>query len=127
MTDRRSYCSRERALIEIPPRQSSSHWSAVSGGRVRRDCRRLSARAAGKEFPDFHRHPSDQFAVLFLSPRGAGSLRFRALPGVFRALLFRLLQCGLPDQNALPFTTPARPAEAHDNSRAFAVTGGAPR
>ncbi len=126
MTDRRGYCGRERALFQTPPRQSSSHPSAVTGGRVRGDCRRLTGRTARKEFSNFHRHPGDQFAVLFLTPRGAGSPCFRAFPGVFRTLLFRLFQCGPLHQNALPFITLARPTEAHDNGRAFAVPGGAP-
>lgn len=126
MTDRRGYCGRERALVQIPPRQSSANSSAAPGGRVRRYCRRLTRRAAGKELSDFHCHPGDQFAVLFTAPHGAGSPCFRALPGVVCALLFCLLQCGLLDQNSLPFITPARPADAHDNGRAFAITGGSP-
>jgi hypothetical protein len=127
MTDRRGYCGRERALIQTPPRQSSSYSSAVPGGRVRRDCRRLTGRTAGKEFSNFQRHPGDQFAVLFLLPRSARSPRFRAFSSVFRTLLFGFFQCGLLHQNALPFITPARPAEAHDNGRALAITGSAPR
>ena len=81
----------------------------------------------GKSFPISSRHPGDQFAVLFMSPRNAGGSGFRAVPGVFRTLLFRFLQCRPLHQNALPFITSARPAEAHDNSRPFAITGGAPR
>jgi hypothetical protein len=127
MTDRRSYRGRERALIQTPTRQSSSHSSAVPGGRVRRDCRRCTGWAVGKEFSNFHRQPCDQFAVLFLPAHCAGSPRFRAFPCVFGALLLRLFQCGLLHQNALPFITPARPAEAHDNGGAFAMPGGTPR
>ena len=126
MTDCGGYSGRERALIQIPPRQSSSHSSAVPGGRVRGDGRRLTRRTAGKEFSYFLTHPGDQFAVLFMSPRNAGGSGFRAVPGVFRTLLFRFLQSGLLHQNALPFIASARAAEAHDNGGAFAITAGSP-
>jgi len=126
MTDCGGYRGREHALIQIPARCGSSHSSAVPGSRVRRDCRRLTGRATGKEFSNFGRHPGDQFAVLFAAPRGAGGPCFCALPGVFRTLLFRSLQCGLLHKTALPFITCARTAETHDNGSAAAITAGAP-
>jgi hypothetical protein len=127
MTNRGCDRGGECAVIQTPPRQGSSHPSAIPGGRVRRDCRCLSWRAARKEFSNFHCDLSNQFLVLFLSSQGAGRPRFRAFLSVLRTFLLRFFQRGLLDKNALPFIAPARSAEAHYDSSAFAIPGGSPR